>query len=233
LNLRCRQFALVAALFSAAAFAADGGTALSAEEKQLLYALGALQGHKLLGAHLKANELQWVQRGFADAALDKKLDLEDPDLDEWGPRVDAFVSTRNNPVLMSEKARGKKALDQAARESGAARSASGVVVRILKEGQGAQPTAASQVQVNYEGRLIDGTVFDSSAQHGGPATFPLSKVIRCWTEGVQKLRAGGKAKLTCPSDLAYGDAGRPPQIPGGATLVFEIELLGVQPEGRP
>jgi FKBP-type peptidyl-prolyl cis-trans isomerase len=87
--------------------------------------------------------------------------------------------------------------------------------------------------VNYQGRLVDGTVFDSSAQHGGPATFPLGKVIRCWTEGVQKLRIGGKAKLSCPSDLAYGDAGRPPQIPGGATLVFEIELLGVQTESSP
>ena len=233
MTLRCHQFALVAALFPASAFAADGGTPLSAEDKQLLYALGAIQGHKLLGAHLKPNELQWVQRGLADAALDKKLNLEDPDLDEWGPRVDAFVSTRNNPVLMSEKARGKKALDQAAREPGAARSASGVVVRILQEGEGAPATATSRVQVNYEGRLIDGTVFDSSAQHGGPAIFPLSKVIRCWTEGVQKLRVGGKAKLTCPSELAYGDAGRPPQIPGGATLVFQIELLGVQPEGSP
>jgi len=81
--------------------------------------------------------------------------------------------------------------------------------------------------VHYTGTLIDGTVFDSSVQRGQPATFPLNGVVKCWTEGMQQIKVGGKAKLICPSDLAYGDQGRPPQIPGGATLVFEVELLEI------
>jgi FKBP-type peptidyl-prolyl cis-trans isomerase FkpA len=81
--------------------------------------------------------------------------------------------------------------------------------------------------VNYRGTLIDGTEFDSSYKRNQPAQFPLSGVIRCWTEGVQKMKVGGKARLVCPSEIAYGDNGRPPTIPGGATLIFEIELLEI------
>jgi FKBP-type peptidyl-prolyl cis-trans isomerase FkpA len=88
--------------------------------------------------------------------------------------------------------------------------------------------ATSNVKVNYKGTFIDGTEFDSSAKNGQPAEFPLNQVIACWTEGVQKMKVGGKAQLVCPSDIAYGDQGRPPQIPGGATLVFEVELLEVK-----
>jgi FKBP-type peptidyl-prolyl cis-trans isomerase FkpA len=83
------------------------------------------------------------------------------------------------------------------------------------------------VKVNYRGTLIDGTEFDSSYKRNQPAQFPLSGVIRCWTEGVQKMKVGGKARLVCPSEIAYGDSGRPPTIPGGATLIFEIELLEI------
>jgi FKBP-type peptidyl-prolyl cis-trans isomerase FkpA len=83
------------------------------------------------------------------------------------------------------------------------------------------------VKVNYRGTLIDGTEFDSSYKRGQPAQFPLSGVIRCWTEGVQKMKVGGKARLVCPSEIAYGDSGHPPTIPGGATLIFEIELLEI------
>ena len=83
------------------------------------------------------------------------------------------------------------------------------------------------MKVNYEGKLTDGTVFDSSVQRGEPVTFPLNKVIKCWTEAVQLMKVGGKSRLICPSDLAYGDRGAPPQIKPGATLVFEVELLGI------
>ena len=87
--------------------------------------------------------------------------------------------------------------------------------------------ASDQVKVHYTGTLTDGTVFDSSVKRNEPATFPLNGVIKCWTEGVQKMKVGEKAKLTCPSDVAYGDNGRPPTIPGGATLIFEVELLEI------
>src|SRR5439155_14647695 len=94
-------------------------------------------------------------------------------------------------------------------------------------GSGDAPTATDTVRLNYTGTLTDGTVFDSSAKHGGPATLPLDHVIKCWTEGLQMMKVGGKAKLVCPSDIAYGDQGQPPQIGPAAPLVFEIELLEI------
>ena len=88
--------------------------------------------------------------------------------------------------------------------------------------------ATSTVKVHYEGKLINGKVFDSSIARKEPASFPLSGVIRCWTEAVQLMKVGGKSRLVCPSDLAYGDMGSPPNIPGGATLIFEVELLAIE-----
>ena len=93
-------------------------------------------------------------------------------------------------------------------------------------GTGASPAASDRVKVHYRGTLINGTEFDSSYARNEPAEFSLSGVIRCWTEGVQHMKVGGKARLVCPSDLAYGDRGND-DIPGGAALVFEIELLDI------
>jgi FKBP-type peptidyl-prolyl cis-trans isomerase FkpA len=103
---------------------------------------------------------------------------------------------------------------------------SGVVYRELKACSGASPRATDMVKVHYRGTLIDGTEFDSSYKRNEPASFPLNGVIPCWTEGVQMMKIGGKSQLVCPSSTAYGDAGRP-GIPGGATLIFEVELLGI------
>lgn len=100
-------------------------------------------------------------------------------------------------------------------------------IKPLREGSGASPTADSTVTVHYRGTLTDGTEFDSSYKRGYPATFPLRGVIPCWTRGVPMMAVGGKAKLVCPSAVAYGDRGSPPVIPGKATLVFEIELLRI------
>ncbi len=97
----------------------------------------------------------------------------------------------------------------------------------LTPGSGPSPAATDTVKVNYRGTLMDGTEFDSSYKRNEPAEFPLNQVIPCWTEGVQKMKVGGKSRLVCPANIAYGDEGRPPVIPGGATLVFEIELLSV------
>ncbi|MEX3967140.1 FKBP-type peptidyl-prolyl cis-trans isomerase [Paraburkholderia sp. EG286B] len=103
---------------------------------------------------------------------------------------------------------------------------SGVVVEHIKQGTGPQPTATDVVRVNYRGTLANGTEFDSSDKHGGAATFPLNRVIPCWTQGVQKMKVGGKAKLTCPAATAYGDRAVGP-IPPNSDLTFEIELLGI------
>ncbi|MFX1677206.1 FKBP-type peptidyl-prolyl cis-trans isomerase [Paraburkholderia sp. A2WS-5] len=103
---------------------------------------------------------------------------------------------------------------------------SGVVVEHIKQGTGAQPTASDVVRVSYRGTLANGTEFDSSDKHGGPAEFPLGRVIPCWTQGLQKMKVGGKAKLTCPAATAYGDRGVGP-IPPNSDLTFEVELIGI------
>ena len=118
-------------------------------------------------------------------------------------------------------------LETAAAEEGAQLSESGLVYRTLKPGDGPSPSATDTVNVHYHGTFPDGKVFDSSRDRGEPIEFPLKGVIPCWTEGVQKMKVGETARLVCPSDIAYGDAGRP-GIPGGSTLVFEVELLGIK-----
>jgi FKBP-type peptidyl-prolyl cis-trans isomerase FkpA len=104
---------------------------------------------------------------------------------------------------------------------------SGVTVQKLNQTSGAQPKSSDQVKVHYRGTLENGTEFDSSYKRGEPAKFPLSRVIPCWTQGVQKLRVGEKAKLVCPPKTAYGEAGRP-GIPPNSTLHFDVELIGIE-----
>jgi FKBP-type peptidyl-prolyl cis-trans isomerase FkpA len=118
---------------------------------------------------------------------------------------------------------------KAAKEPGAQVTPSGLVFRSLKEGTGANPQASDKVRVHYRGTFADGKEFDSSYSRGQPAEFPLDRVIKCWTEGVQLIKVGGKAKLTCPPAIAYGERGAGSVIPPGATLQFEVELLGIAP----
>ena len=132
-------------------------------------------------------------------------------------------------LLMSPPAHAQvDPLKAAAAEAGAVTTTTGLVYRSLKDGSGPSPTAADTVKVHYRGTLTDGKEFDSSIQRGQPAEFPLGRVIKCWTEGVQRMKVGGKAKLTCPAAIAYGERGTPGgPIPPNATLVFEVELLGI------
>jgi FKBP-type peptidyl-prolyl cis-trans isomerase FkpA len=118
---------------------------------------------------------------------------------------------------------------RAATEPGAVTTESGLVFRSVKEGTGASPKATDQVRVHYRGTLMDGKEFDSSYKRGEPAVFPLNRVIKCWTEGLQRMKVGGTAQLTCPAAIAYGDRGAGGQIPPGATLKFEVELLAINP----
>lgn len=119
------------------------------------------------------------------------------------------------------------ALDAAAKEPGAVVTPSGLIYRVLAEGKGASPKATDTVSVHYKGMFPDGREFDSSYSRGRPTEFPLNRVIACWTEGVQKMKEGGKAKLTCPPAIAYGDRGAGGVIPPNAVLVFEVELVRV------
>jgi FKBP-type peptidyl-prolyl cis-trans isomerase FkpA len=116
----------------------------------------------------------------------------------------------------------------AAKEEGAVVTTSGLVYRSLKDGNGASPTASDKVKVHYRGTFPDGKEFDSSYKRNEAIEFPLSGVIKCWTEGVQRMKIGGKAKLTCPASIAYGERGAGGGlIPPNATLLFEVELLGI------
>lgn len=121
-----------------------------------------------------------------------------------------------------------KTLEAAAKEPGAVVTGSGMVYRALKEGTGTSPKASDTVKVNYRGMFPDGKEFDSSYKRNQAIEFPLNRVIPCWTEGVQRMKVGGSAKLSCPSATAYGERGAGGVIPPNATLIFEVELLAIK-----
>jgi len=198
---------------------------LETEDDQALYALGLDIGNNIGVFALQPAELKLVEAGLSDAIAKKQPPLVD--LDAVRPKIMELARKRQLGKADAEKAKGKAAVETAAKEPGAQQLASGIVLKSLRPGTGASPTPTDTVKVHYEGRLTDGTVFDSSYKRNEPAEFPLNGVVRCWTEGLQQMKIGEKAQLTCPSDLAYGDQGRPPTIPGGATLIFDVELLEI------
>lgn len=197
---------------------------LKTEEQKTLYALGLIVGRNVTPFHLTPAELTIVQAGMTDQILGRQPQVE---LEVFGPRVNQLAIQRSRQRAESEKAGAREFLDKAAREEGARKLDSGLIIKTLRPGTGPSPTAQDRVRVHYHGTLTSGAVFDSSVQRGEPAEFPLRGVIPCWTEGVQKMKVGEKARLVCPADLAYGDEGRPPMVPGGATLIFEVELLDI------
>src|ERR1700677_4102789 len=196
---------------------------LSTDEQKTVYALGLQMYRSLAQFDLSPAEVELIKRALGDAAAGKPA----VDVNEWGPKFQAFEQTRATRVAEKQKVASNAYLAKAATQPGASKTESGLIYKDIRPGTGASPTAFDSVKVNYRGTLIDGTEFDSSYKRNQPAAFPLSGVIRCWTEGVQKIKVGGKARLVCPSDIAYGDKGHPPVIPGGATLIFEIELLEI------
>jgi FKBP-type peptidyl-prolyl cis-trans isomerase FkpA len=186
------------------------------EEQKTIYALG-LSIYKSLGRfELTPSELDLVKKGISDAAAKKPA----VDLEVYGPKIGALQKERSGRESNAY-------LAKAAAVPGAVKTESGLIYKELTAGTGDSPKPTDNVKVNYKGTLVDGTVFDSSYARNEPAEFPLNRVIPCWTEGVQKMKVGGKAQLVCPSSIAYGDGGQPPTIPGGATLIFEVELLGI------
>ena len=196
----------------------------STDEQKTFYALGLIISQNLAKFSLTESELEFVKSGITDGVLKKQPKV---DLQAFGPKVNQIQQARASAQAEIEKKAGASYLAKAVAESGAKKTESGAIVKTIKEGKGNSPKATDTVKVHYHGTLIDGTVFDSSVKRGEPATFPLNQVIKCWTEGVQQMKVGGKSKLVCPSDIAYGDRGAPPFIKPGATLVFEVELLEI------
>jgi FKBP-type peptidyl-prolyl cis-trans isomerase FkpA len=192
------------------------------DDDKAVYAIGLSMYRSLGQFDLSSAELDLVKQALTDAAAKKPAG----ELDQWGPLIDPLARSRAARVTERQKAASAAFLAKAAVEMGAVKSESGLIYREVRAGAGESPKASDTVKVNYRGTLTDGTEFDSSYKRNEPAQFPLNGVIKCWTEGVQKMKPGGKSLLVCPSDLAYGDQGRP-GIPGGATLVFEIELLEI------
>jgi FKBP-type peptidyl-prolyl cis-trans isomerase FkpA len=197
------------------------------EDQKTVYTLGVMVGRSIGVFNLSPEELELVKAGLTDSVNKKKPVVA---TETYEPKVNELARTRSVGAANAEKARAKSVIEAAAREPGAVKLPSGMVIRTTKPGSGPSPEASDQVKVHYQGTLTDGTVFDSSIKRKEPATFPLGGVIKCWTEGVQKMKVGEKALLTCPSELAYGDQGRPPTIPGGATLIFDVELLEILPK---
>jgi len=194
------------------------------DDQKTLYALGQAISQSLGSFNLSETELDMVKTGLTDGVLKRpgKVDMQ-----AFGPKIQQLQQSRAAAVAEGEKKAGTAFLTKAAAEPGATKTESGVIIKTIKPGKGVSPKATDTVKVHYHGTLIDGTVFDSSVQRNEPATFPLGNVIKCWTEGVQQMKVGGKSRLVCPSNLAYGDRGSPPVIKPGATLVFEVELLDI------
>jgi FKBP-type peptidyl-prolyl cis-trans isomerase FkpA len=196
--------------------------ALTTDDEKAIYALGLSMHRSLAQFDLSPAEMEIIKRALADGAAGKPA----IDFNEWRPKIETLARARAGRVAEREKTASLAYLTKAAAEPGAAKTESGLIYRELRPGSGASPQATDTVKVHYRGTLINGTEFDSSYSRKEPAQFALNAVIRCWTEGVQKMKVGGKALLVCPSDLAYGDRGRP-SIPAGAALIFEIELLEI------
>ena len=199
---------------------------LKSDQDKVLYALGVQLGGQLAPFALTPAEMEQVKAGLTDAALSRPHKVEPR---EYMPKILELRNQRVSVAAAAEKKSGEAYLTKAAAEPGAKKLESGVIITTLKPGTGPSPKATDKVKVHYHGTLTDGKVFDSSVQRGQPATFPLNRVIKCWTEGVQQMKVGGKSRLVCPADVAYGDQGSPPVIKPGATLVFEVELLEIVP----
>jgi FKBP-type peptidyl-prolyl cis-trans isomerase FkpA len=196
------------------------------DEAKVLYGLGQVMAMQLAQFGLSEADLAQIQKGLTDGVMKKGEPINQQVL---MPQIQKLAADRAARQAKVEMASAEEFLKAKAAEAGAVKTESGLIYKELKAGTGASPAETDKVKVHYHGTLRSGEVFDSSVERGQPASFALNQVIKCWTEGVQKMKAGGKAQLVCPSSIAYGERGAPPRIPPGAALVFEVELLEINP----
>jgi len=205
--------------------AVTADVALETENQKTLYAIGMIISNQLQTFALSEEELAPIVQGMMDGI---KGEPSQVDMGIYEAKINDLVAERSAIVAAKEAAASNSYLEQFESDESIVKTASGALVKMLEEGTGETPGAGDTVMVHYEGTLIDGTVFDSSLSRGSPATFPLSGVIPCWTEGLQKIKVGGKAQLICPANTAYGERGVQPKIGPGATLIFEVNLLEIK-----
>ena len=198
---------------------------LSAEDMKTLYAIGASVSRSLAVFTLSPAELDVVVKGIMESRAGIKPGF---DVSAYTPKVQEFAKARRKAAGEKQAAAGREFLEKAGREEKAVKTTSGMVYIPLVEGKGEPPKASDTVKVNYRGSLIDGSEFDSSYRRGKPSELKLNGVIKCWTEGLQKMKPGGRSRLVCPAELAYGENGSGELILPGATLNFEVELLEVK-----
>jgi FKBP-type peptidyl-prolyl cis-trans isomerase FkpA len=191
------------------------------EDEKTVYAIGAALGHNVTPLSLSPALIEQLKKGVGDAAAGAPPAV---DVQGYEPKIRAFIASR-------QAAQNKPFLEKAAKEEGAVKTASGLVMRTLRAGTGPAPAKTDVAVVEYAGSLMDGTVFDASSRRGKPLAFPLGAagMIPCFSEGVQRMKVGEKARLVCPPELAYGEQGAPPTIPGNAVLIFDVELTGLNP----
>lgn len=201
---------------------------LSAEDvNKVAYVLGTFLAQRtpIASAELSEAELNEVLKGVMDASQGKELAVK---LEEYGPKVDQLLQAKAAERNAKAKVEAEKQLGKFMKEKGAKKTASGLIFISTAAGKGDSPKPEDTVKVHYRGTLLDGKEFDSSYARNQPTEFPLNGVIKCWTEGVGMMKPGGKAKLICPPDIAYGERGAPPSIPPNSVLQFEVELLEVK-----
>ena len=215
-------FVTLLCLGTATAFAAAPEP--TTDEQKTLYALGLAINQSLNNFSLSEAEFEIVKSGMIDGFSKRPAKV---DLQAFGPKIQQLQQSRASVIAEGEKKLGAAFFAKVAAEPGAKKTESGALLTTIKEGKGASPKVTDTVKVHYLGTLIDGTVFESSAKQGESAALHVNEMSKCWTEGIQQMKVGGKGKLICPSNLAYRDKGLPPLIKPGATLVFEIELLEV------
>jgi len=196
---------------------------VTTDEDKTFHAIGLVVAKNLEIFQLTPDEFERVVDGIRAARAEKPA----VKVEEFQGKIGDLARARMAGNAGKRKEADSKAVAALAADPKAQKEASGLIYIPVAEGKGPSPKPTDKVKVNYAGTLLDGKEFDSSYKRGQPVSFALNGVIPCWTEGVQKMKVGGKSKLICPSTIAYGDDGRPPVIPGGATLVFEIELLSI------
>lgn len=221
---------LLLALIGAVSFGCSKGKDPKTEEEKTFYAIGTMFGSRLTQLNMSDAELDSLAQGLKDAAKNEKQKVDPM---AYQQKIQDMFKSRMEKQATDVKKKGLEFIEKFVKD-GATKTASGLAYKVIKEGTGPSPKETDVVKVHYHGTLIDGTVFDSSVDRKQEVSFPLNRVIKGWTEGLQLMKVGGKTKFAIPSELAYGDAGAPPKISGGATLIFEVELLGIEkPEAAP